>query len=95
MVSEMMEAWMQKQQQWEEHAMREQYDAIGETAGKIYQVLEKKGPMTDAALKKEIKVANRDLFDHAIGWLAREGKVSFQGEGKGWLYSLHCEPANL
>ena len=93
MTSEMMETWFEKQRQWEEHFMREQYDAIGETAGKIYQTLEKNGPTSDSALKKEIQVSDNTLFEHAIGWLAREGKISFQRKGKGYVFSLALEPA--
>ncbi len=68
--------------------MREQYNAIGETAGKIYQALEKNNRMEDAALRKEIGTPDTALFNQAIGWLAREHKINFEKMGKGWQLSL-------
>lgn len=42
--------------------MREQYQTIGETAGKIYWALEKNGAMETASLQKEINVPDSALF---------------------------------
>ena len=60
--------------------MQEQCIAIGETAGVIYQTLEKNGAKTLSVLQKETGVAN-ELLNQAIGWLAREGKISFEKKG--------------
>ena len=60
--------------------MQEQCIAIGETAGVIYQTLEKGGAKTVTALQKETGTAN-ELLNQAIGWLAREGKISFEKKG--------------
>lgn len=50
---------------------------IGETAGLVWHVLEKSGPMTLAKLAKELS-APRDVVMQAVGWLAREGKIEIQ-----------------
>ena len=52
---------------------------IGENAGLIWNALQG-GALTMKALKKATKLKNDDL-NLALGWLAREGKVSFaEGE---------------
>lgn len=68
--------------------MQEQYQAIGETSGKIYKVLEKKGAMEPASLQKEINVPDSALFNQALGWLAREDKIDFRKKGRIWTLSL-------
>ncbi len=68
--------------------MQEQYNAIGETAGKIYQMLEKKGSLTVEALQKEVQVADAALVNQTLGWLAREDKVDFKKSGKNQVVSL-------
>ena len=67
--------------------MQEQYYGIGETAGKIYKVLEKTGEMTIAKLLKEVG-ADEALFNQAIGWLARENNINFSKIGKNAKVSL-------
>ena len=52
---------------------------IGENAGLIWNALQGGAP-TLKALKKATKLKNDELY-LALGWLAREGKVSFtEGE---------------
>lgn len=52
---------------------------IGENAGLIWNALQG-GALTLKALKKATKLKNDELY-LALGWLAREGKVSFaEGE---------------
>ena len=52
---------------------------IGENAGLIWNALQG-GALTLKALKKSTKLKNDELY-LALGWLAREGKVSFaEGE---------------
>ena len=52
---------------------------IGENAGLIWNALQG-GALTLKALKKATKLKNYELY-LALGWLAREGKVSFtEGE---------------
>ena len=48
---------------------------IGENAGLVWGALQN-GAQGVKALKKATKLKNEDLF-LALGWLAREGKVSF------------------
>jgi hypothetical protein len=56
-------------------------EEIGEVAGKIWHHLHENGGSTVARLKKEIG-APADLVLQGLGWLAREGKVEFQQQGK-------------
>ena len=52
---------------------------IGENAGLIWNALQG-GALTMKALKKATKLKNDELY-LALGWLARESKVSFtEGE---------------
>ena len=52
---------------------------IGENAGLCWNALQG-GALTLKALKKATKLKNDELY-LALGWLAREGKVSFtEGE---------------
>jgi hypothetical protein len=49
---------------------------IGLKAGEIYKHLEKNGAQTLYALKKEFE-NTKDIIPMAIGWLAREDKITF------------------
>jgi hypothetical protein len=49
---------------------------IGENAGIVWRMLESKGNLTFEDLRTETKLDMPELFT-AIGWLAREGKISF------------------
>ena len=49
---------------------------IGENAGLIWNALQGSA-LTTKALKKATKLKNDDL-NLALGWLAREGKVTFE-----------------
>lgn len=46
-------------------------NSVGENAGKIWRLLNEKGELTVAQIKKELKIKNEDLY-MAIGWLLRE-----------------------
>ncbi len=48
---------------------------IGENAGLIWNALQG-GALTTKALKKATKLKEADL-NMALGWLAREGKITF------------------
>ncbi len=50
-------------------------EEIGTMAGAIWHALEANGAMPVAKLKRELK-AGSPLFDWAIGWLAREDKIT-------------------
>ncbi|MBI4462461.1 MAG: winged helix-turn-helix domain-containing protein [Acidobacteria bacterium] len=49
-------------------------EQIGSVAGAIWEVLEAKGEMSLAQLKKEVK-GKPPVFDWGLGWLAREDKI--------------------
>jgi hypothetical protein len=48
---------------------------IGTTAGMIWQILDKDREASYTELKKKVN-AKGPLFDWAIGWLAREDRIS-------------------
>ena len=60
---------------------------IGANAGIVWNALNANGKLTEAKLKKETGLASAEFFT-ALGWLAREGKVSVEVETKG---SNTCE----
>ena len=54
---------------------------VGETAGKIWHLLNHEGPQTFPQLKKKID-GSGELLSFALGWLAREDKVDITQEKK-------------
>jgi hypothetical protein len=54
---------------------------VGETAGKIWHLLNDKGPQTVPQLRKKID-GSGELLSFALGWLAREDKVDITQEKK-------------
>ncbi len=56
-------------------------EQIGDTAGLVWNYLNESGPRTLTQLAKDID-APRDVLMQAIGWLAREGKVSIEEEAR-------------
>ncbi|MFH1404419.1 MAG: winged helix-turn-helix domain-containing protein [Candidatus Altiarchaeota archaeon] len=61
---------------------------IGSSAGIIYSTLSANGkPMTSTDLKKKSKLKT-DLFDMALGWLAREGKVRVDSDKNKLMIAL-------
>jgi len=62
-------------------------EEIGTMAGVIWHSLKANGEMTLPKLKKELK-AGSPLFDWAIGWLAREDKITIEDRGRVKLVSL-------
>ncbi|MFH1013808.1 MAG: winged helix-turn-helix domain-containing protein [Thermoplasmatota archaeon] len=61
---------------------------FGRYAGKVWNELNKKGPMEESVLVKKMRIKEED-FHAAVGWLARENKIRFNN-GK---YEL--SPTNL
>ena len=57
-------------------------DQIGDTAGIIWNELSENGPRTLTQLTKEID-APRDVIMQAVGWLAREDKLSIDEDARG------------
>jgi hypothetical protein len=62
-------------------------EAIGECAGVVWSCLNNNGPQPITNLKKSVD-APADLVLTAIGWLAREGKLAFDTNGKAVTVSL-------
>jgi winged helix-turn-helix protein DUF2582 len=60
---------------------------IGETAGEVWDVLDKQGPLSLAKVVKAVG-RPRDQVMQAIGWLAREEKVCIEEEGRSKVVSL-------
>ena len=56
-------------------------DKIGDNAGKIWETLNANGSMSVAQVKKKTTLSDPET-NMAIGWLAREEKVSFTKKGK-------------
>ncbi len=50
------------------------HEEIGTTAGVIWQALNANGELALPELKKQVD-AKAPVFDWALGWLAREGKI--------------------
>ena len=59
--------------------MRDISKNFGVNAGKIWGVLNKKGPQTETNLLKNTKLDETDFYA-AVGWLARENKVYSTGK---------------
>ena len=60
---------------------------IGETAGEVWDVLSERGPQSLAKLVKAVGKP-RDTVMQAVGWLAREKKISIDEDGRSRLVSL-------
>jgi hypothetical protein len=62
-------------------------DQIGEVAGQIWHALHTHGPLSLTRLVKDVD-APRDVVMQAIGWLAREEKISIDEEARSKVVSL-------
>jgi hypothetical protein len=60
---------------------------IGETAGKIWHLLNDHGPQTLPQIKKKLD-GSGELLSFALGWLAREDKVDLKQEKKVFKVTL-------
>lgn len=60
---------------------------IGETAGKVWQVLSGQGESTIPRLA-ELTREKEPLVQQAVGWLAREGKIELDIKGNRTIVSL-------
>ncbi|MGB7947630.1 MAG: winged helix-turn-helix domain-containing protein [Candidatus Binatia bacterium] len=59
--------------------MVSELEAIGETAGLVWEFLRSNGESSLSALEKGVK-APRSAVSMAVGWLAREGKIQMKDE---------------
>lgn len=62
-------------------------EAIGSAAGDVWNVLAERGEQTVAGLKKAIDSPD-ELVLAALGWLARENKLTFATNGRSVTVSL-------
>lgn len=62
-------------------------DAIGATAGLVWNYLQANGSVTLSKLAKDLD-APRDAVMQGVGWLAREGKVRFEETPRSRVISL-------
>ncbi|MDI6739035.1 MAG: winged helix-turn-helix domain-containing protein [Candidatus Edwardsbacteria bacterium] len=60
---------------------------IGENAGKVWKSLNQKGPMNISQLKKTARLDDKNLY-FALGWLAREDKITFSTDKRQIFVSL-------
>ena len=60
---------------------------IGETAGLVWRVLDDQGPQPLSKIAKRVN-AQRDMVMQAVGWLAREKKISIESDGRTRIISL-------
>jgi hypothetical protein len=56
-------------------------EQVGETAGRVWHLLNDQGPQTLAQLKKRLN-GSGELVTFALGWLAREDKVDISQDKK-------------
>lgn len=61
---------------------------IGEAAGDLWRTLEEnRGPLTVSQLKSRTELPDWQVYA-AVGWLAREGKVSLDGTSRRMVVTL-------
>ena len=63
------------------------FHTIGETAGEIWRLLEREGPLSVSALANKITQPQSTVY-MGIGWLAREGKLIFTETQRGMSISV-------
>ena len=62
-------------------------EKAGETAGKIWTVLNEKGAMTLKQIKKAAKINEKDFY-LGLGWLLREDKLTIDEESSAATFEL-------
>jgi predicted HTH transcriptional regulator len=60
---------------------------IGEAAGKIWRYLDENGPASVSKVSSETGIGKNDI-QRAIGWLAKEDKLSIEMKGRAETLSL-------
>jgi len=63
------------------------FHTIGETAGEIWRLLEREGPLSVSALANKITQPQSTVY-MGIGWLAQEGKLVFTETKRGMSISV-------
>ena len=62
-------------------------EKAGETAGKIWTVVNEKGAMTLKQIKKAAKINEKDFY-LGLGWLLREDKLTIDEESSEATFEL-------
>ena len=62
-------------------------DVIGHAAGKLWKYLNENGVSSATKLTKETKL-DAKVVQRAIGWLAKEGKVTIEAKGRTEIIAL-------
>jgi hypothetical protein len=62
-------------------------EKIGNDAGRIWKVLDEQGTKSVKELKKATKLVDKEIYA-ALGWLAREEKLTFNQENDDLYISL-------
>jgi hypothetical protein len=62
-------------------------DPIGPAAGKIWHYLQQHGTASASRIGKDTELDSK-VLQRAIGWLAKEEKLSFENKGRNELISL-------
>jgi hypothetical protein len=62
-------------------------EQVGETAGRVWHLLNDQGPQTLGQLKKKVN-GSGELVNFALGWLAREDKVDISQDKKNLRVAL-------
>lgn len=62
-------------------------EKAGETAGKIWTILNEKGAMTLKQIKKAAKINEKDFY-LGLGWLLREDKLTIDEESSEATFEL-------
>ena len=63
-------------------------ESIGNVAGQVWQYLNKNGAQTVAKIAKQSDIEMKQL-QRAIGWLAKEDKVTITSKGRTEVISLN------
>ena len=66
-------------------------EQIGITAGKIWYYLSENEKATISKLSQELAESDRAIL-MGIGWLAREGKLTFSPQGRATYITLKTSP---
>ena len=69
-------------------------EKIGETSGRIWQILQKKGETNVLQLPRLLNEKSATV-NQAIGWLAREDKIEFRSVGAKTFISLTETEKNI
>jgi hypothetical protein len=62
-------------------------DQIGEVAGQVWHLLNQQGPLSLTRIVRDTD-SPRDVVMQAIGWLAREEKISIEEDARSKVVSL-------